>query len=58
MSRQSMKRFKISLEVEGSMLDEDTPISEQSLVDLLQLQYSDGRVFKIVRIDAQEILDK
>ena len=50
----SVKRFVITVEVEGSHVDADTPVRAQALTDLLEMQFSNPHGVKIIRIDAQE----
>ena len=49
-----VKRFTVTVEVEGSRVDADTPISRQSLIDLFELQFSGPKGIKILKIDAKE----
>lgn len=49
------RRFSVTLEVEGAMLDKDTPIGEQSLVDFFQMQFACPKGLKLLRAEAREI---
>jgi hypothetical protein len=49
-----VKRFVVTVEVEGARVDADTPISRQALIDLFELQFSSPKGIKILKIDAQE----
>ncbi|SRR5579871_2574264 len=51
----SRKRFKVTMEVEGDMLDKDTPISEESIAALFQLQYQSEKVLKLLKIDVRSL---
>jgi hypothetical protein len=53
-AKAAVKKFVVRVEVEGAMLDKDTPISAQALIDLFEMQFSNPSGAKIVRIDAQE----
>ena len=48
------KRFVVRFEIEGAMLDKDTPISEQAIIDLLEMQFAGAKTYKVVRIEAKE----
>jgi hypothetical protein len=49
-----MKRFVITIEVEGSTTDGDTPISEQALVDMMEMQFANPKGLKIIKVAARE----
>ena len=53
--RPPVKRFMVKIEVEGAMVDEDTPVSQQSLVDLFQMRFACPKGLKLLRVDAQEL---
>lgn len=53
----SRKRFIVKMEVEGDMLDKDTPISAESLAALFQLQYQSEKVLKILKLDVKPMED-
>ncbi len=48
------KRFGVRIEIEGAMLGKDTPISEQAIIDLLEMQFAGSKTYKVVRIEAKE----
>ena len=48
------KKFVVRFEVEGTMVDKDTPISEQALSDLIEMQFSGSKGFKVVRVQVEE----
>jgi hypothetical protein len=50
----SVKRFVVTLEVEGSHVDADTPVSAQALIDLLEMQFSNPHGVRLIRVDAEE----
>lgn len=52
------KKFSVTLLVEGDMLDKDTPISEESLAALFQLQFQSEKVIKILRTDVKEVKEQ
>ncbi len=49
-----VKRFVVTLEVEGSRVDADTPISRQALIDLLEMQFAQPKGVRLLKVDAQE----
>lgn len=54
-SKKPAKRFVVKIEIEGAMLDQDTPISRQALIDLFTLQFGSAKTYKIAWIDAEEL---
>lgn len=49
-----VKRFTVTVEVEGAMVDVDTPMTPQALQDLFEMQFSNPHGIKILKIDVQE----
>ncbi len=49
-----VKRFVVTVEVEGSRVDADTPISRQALIDLFEMQFAQPKGVRILKIDARE----
>jgi hypothetical protein len=51
---QPVKRFVVTIEVEGGHVDADPPLSRQALIDLFEMQLSNPHGVRILKIDAQE----
>ena len=49
-----VKRFVVTLELEGSRVDADTQISQQALIDLFEMQFAQPKGARLVRIDVRE----
>jgi len=49
-----VKRFVVTLELEGSRVDADTLISQQALIDLFEMQFAQPKGARLVRIDVRE----
>ena len=52
--KKPVKRFVITIEVEGATTDGDTPISRQALIDLMEMQFANPKGLRIVKVDAEE----
>lgn len=51
-----LKKFSMTLVVEGHMLDKDTPISAESLTAFFEMQYSCPKGMKVHVSEAHEIV--
>ena len=49
-----VRRFVVTLEVEGAHVDADTPIRRQALIDLFEMQLSNPRGVRLIKVDAEE----
>jgi len=47
------RKFKVSFEIEGRMVDKDTPISRESLEDYFNMSCPKG--LKIERLEVEEV---
>lgn len=50
-----LKKFTLSMQVDGDMMDKDTPISEAALAAYFEMRYACPKGIKISRIEVKEI---
>jgi hypothetical protein len=50
------RKFKVTLEVAGAMIDKDTPISDQALIDYFEMTFASAKGLKVSRVEAEEIV--